>query len=1004
MKTKDFQEETAQHIVDLFNSGKNRVLLADEVGLGKTIVSRRVVELMKQNAESFKVIYVCSNQNIISQNAEKLGIEKVNVLKLSESRLSTQHRTLYEKKNQKEYLIPITPSTSLDVTKGYGNAYERAMIYTLIEEDFDDAEKKDLKCYLDVYASKNNAGEIIHTYEFSENSKFLNFRQKEENKDYYNCIREKLVNNASYKKQIETIKTKLNCLNSAQTNNDDNNRKRPGINELRNIFCEISLSMLEPDLVIMDEFQRYNDLIKTGDTEQKRLTDKLFNCHAKILLVSATPYKPYDTIGELNQGDGSHHFEEFMQLMKFLMGDEIFQEFKKTWKEYSDILPSVSSQNIEYLIEVKNKAEEMLRNYIVRTERYQPNLETSPKMVNIIPTPADIDSYIQMRTLLQKASVKIGEKAPSYNIDYSKSAPFLLSFMSDYAETRFLKKSQIRKGDVHSHHHLLLNYDDIQNNKVTASSNARLKAFYDLLFAKAKNSALLLWVPTSKPYYNTHGIYNACADFSKFLVFSKWGFVPRMLATMLSMISRQEIKYKTKEENKKESNTLYKYRELLLSPFCNIADNEDFRIDTHNGCDVQRLQKIIKENIEKNIKKLFGTKIKKDDNKKATYNLILGLMKSLNKDTISQEVSLAYNDRILTILANIIIASPGICLYRCFKDDYLCSLKWEYLSSAKNDDENQTSRHLQNKNTTLFTFAVSLLNMLGNTESEAVIKSCTAPAPYYAQVLEYCVEGNLQAVIDEYAYVLGYTGVGNNDKSELWKKMDRSIINRTNLDIETQETFFDGRTKKKSISIWYACDFANQSKNDDKTQERNTNVQSAFNSPFRPFVLASTSVGQEGLDFHLYCRKIVHWNIPANPVNFEQRFGRINRYEGLAIRRSLAHLFPNAKSWKDIFQDAEEAWKQYGYNNMVPHWCLPKEVIEGDTKSKIEFIENLFMLYPMSIDDIAMSDLIEKQRLYRLTMGQADQEFIMEILRSIDIEDDKLKELMFNLSPSKKTN
>ena len=43
MIAKDFQEATANRIVDLFKAGHNRVLLADEVGLGKTIVAKTVV-------------------------------------------------------------------------------------------------------------------------------------------------------------------------------------------------------------------------------------------------------------------------------------------------------------------------------------------------------------------------------------------------------------------------------------------------------------------------------------------------------------------------------------------------------------------------------------------------------------------------------------------------------------------------------------------------------------------------------------------------------------------------------------------------------------------------------------------------------------------------------------------------------------------------------------------------------------------------------------------------
>jgi hypothetical protein len=48
---------------------------------------------------------------------------------------------------------------------------------------------------------------------------------------------------------------------------------------------------------------------------------------------------------------------------------------------------------------------------------------------------------------------------------------------------------------------------------------------------------------------------------------------------------------------------------------------------------------------------------------------------------------------------------------------------------------------------------------------------------------------------------------------------------------------------------------------DIRTEERQISqdvVRTMFNSPFRPFVLASTSVGQEGLDFHPWCHRLLH--------------------------------------------------------------------------------------------------------------------------------------------------
>ncbi len=51
--------------------------------------------------------------------------------------------------------------------------------------------------------------------------------------------------------------------------------------------------------------------------------------------------------------------------------------------------------------------------------------------------------------------------------------------------------------------------------------------------------------------------------------------------------------------------------------------------------------------------------------------------------------------------------------------------------------------------------------------------------------------------------------------------------------------------------------------------------------------LATTSVGQEGLDFHLYSHAILHWNLPSNPVDLEQREGRVHRFKGHAVRKNL---------------------------------------------------------------------------------------------------------------------
>jgi hypothetical protein len=110
-------------------------------------------------------------------------------------------------------------------------------------------------------------------------------------------------------------------------------------------------------------------------------------------------------------------------------------------------------------------------------------------------------------------------------------------------------------------------------------------------------------------------------------------------------------------------------------------------------------------------------------------------------------------------------------------------------------------------------------------------------------------------------------------------------------------------------------------------------VRDAFNSPFRPFVLDTTSVGQEGLDFHPYCYRVYHWNIPSNPVDLEQREGRVHRFKCHAVRLNLA--FRQARivrgcgrapidPWALMFEQAR--FEATTDTDLVPYW-----IYEGPT-------------------------------------------------------------------------
>ena len=50
-----------------------------------------------------------------------------------------------------------------------------------------------------------------------------------------------------------------------------------------------------------------------------------------------------------------------------------------------------------------------------------------------------------------------------------------------------------------------------------------------------------------------------------------------------------------------------------------------------------------------------------------------------------------------------------------------------------------------------------------------------------------------------------------------------------------------------------------------------------FNTPLVPEVLIVTTVGQEGIDLHRECRRVIHHDLPWNPATLEQRTGRVDR-------------------------------------------------------------------------------------------------------------------------------
>jgi superfamily II DNA or RNA helicase len=60
-------------------------------------------------------------------------------------------------------------------------------------------------------------------------------------------------------------------------------------------------------------------------------------------------------------------------------------------------------------------------------------------------------------------------------------------------------------------------------------------------------------------------------------------------------------------------------------------------------------------------------------------------------------------------------------------------------------------------------------------------------------------------------------------------------------------------------------------------REARSRLMLAFNTPFFPDVLVCSRVMGEGIDLHRYCRYVIHHDLDWNPSDIEQRTGRIDR-------------------------------------------------------------------------------------------------------------------------------
>lgn len=1049
---KDFQCATVERIDELFRHGQNRVLVADEVGLGKTLIARGAIAKtaliqFEKHDDIFKIVYICSNQVIANQNIQKLDVFNVRPEKSEgDERLSMQHLKIayqeYSSKKSKSFvqLIPLTPSTSFNMTNSGGTRNERALMFVLLKR------MSSLQVHLDEINVFLSQGVNWWDWCVGEYEKKVCFLE-DEGTGYPDIVLKKIEKYDEEKHVFDDLIRHIEEIESGEclTESDSSVLKK-----LRKMFAEISVSMLQPDLVIMDEFQRFKNLIDSEiqETENGMIAKKFFETEGlKVLLLSATPYKLYSTMEEIEEADSpDEYYKEFFQVIEFLLNDKgKMNHFSEVWSDYSVALREVI-QGDAAVLHLKKKAEDEMYGLMCRTERISvmdtgDYIDDSSVHHALSISEGDIHTFVDMGRMLRD----IGEDR-SLLVDYAKSTPYLMSYMNHYKVKERVEKIIKRNPEEVSKtrgKYLWINRSWLENYGEIPANNARLEELKRQIFRN--RSELYMWVPPSRPYYNLEGVYKDSKGFSKILVFSSWEMVPKMIGSMISYEEeRRTVGVVSNDEKLKSENNKYFTEAKLRYPparlrfnvskgeprgmymFCLLYPSETLAeaykpIDYLNAgytlseirdelrIKIGNLLKPILEKYEHNsvredkkwyymapalldgveyvsrwINEVLNTDPDADDTTEDTRTS--GLEAHLRRmnalmNSADREMGRAPSD-LASVLADMAIGSFAVCAYR------------------SNGGDLRRSSEL----------AKVFINRFNATEATAAVilaygdDEDSEGDGHWRNVLRYCCDGGFGAMLDEYVHMVSEgAGFGlSEDKNHQVHELmiDALKIHSASYSIDTFPAFkkrMNGEKYQRTfMRSHYAVGFTKSEGSESKNVDRKDSIRNAFNSPMRPFVLATTSIGQEGLDFHHYCRKIMHWNLPSNPIDLEQREGRINRYKCLAIRQDIASRFADREFdsdvWQELFDMAAEEIRTSDQSELVPYWCLGKD--------QAVKIERIIPMYPVSKDEVNYDRLRKVLSLYRLTMGQARQEELVEYILESGMKDKEyIRNLFINLSP-----
>ncbi|WP_273838511.1 helicase-related protein [Halococcus sp. PRR34] len=1055
---KGFQERTARYVFNRLYTDEEytrRFLVADEVGLGKTLVARAVIaqaiDHLWDNRDRIDVVYLCSNGSIARQNLERLVLDEDQEHAFT-SRITLLPKTARSFDENTVNYISFTPGTSLDLKSSMGKKEERVMLYHILKEPWGLTGKPPLNV-LQGGATADGFRPMVDNFDATIDEGL--------SESFIAALDERPELEREFKELCEHYSQ-----HNSRVSDVVNARRQEVLGEIRSVLASVCVEALSPDLIILDEFQRFRDVLD-GDTDEGDLAQELFSysdAHAesRVLLLSATPYKMYTMAHE---GD-EDHLADFVRTLRFLTGDETAQEIRDLLDAYRRALYQAHESRTDELRELKNGIEAELSQVMVRTERLAASPDRNGMLEEVNYPNMDLQSD-EVQAYLELRDVAEHLEAPGV-MNYWKSAPYLLNFMNNYSLKEKFRDELGSESGAHlaatlsDSEQLNLSGNQIERYEPVKFQNPTLRALVDEYLETGIWK--LLWLPPSSPYYQADGPYaeSGVQGATKRLVFSSWRVVPKSVAALVSYEVERRIMddfdsdalYSEGRSNRgylleisrSEGRLTGMPLFTLLYPCPTLAELGDpaevtARVETDDLPSQEQIRAEISDEIESRLEPIIDQRAGDETDvpgigthDEAWYwaapllldleNPNISVADWLGRTNLSsiwqgEESETASSSEFANWQAHInrfrqvaddeiTLGPPPDDLIELLTDIAMGAPATATLRALERSVDSASAIDMETALTGAAQVGWAFRTVFNLPEITSLIRGRYPSEPYWRRILEYCRDGNLQAVLDEWVHMLDDFGLADAPSTTVIEtisgQMRQSLSLRT-ASAKMDDIVVDGdniELEERRIRCHFGLQFGRVEDFDTDEAIRTDQVRNAFNSPFWPFVLTTTSVGQEGLDFHPYCHAVLHWNLPPNPVDLEQREGRVHRYKSHAVRKNVADAYgsqaraeaADSDIWTTMFQAATDAADTT--SDLVPYW-----VFTGDGSDAAR-IERHAPFLPVSREEHQFAELKESLAVYRMAFGQPRQDDLIEyLLQHLSAEEIKtiLEDLQIDLSP-----